>query len=239
MTGKTANDGPYYIYYHTAYELQKGLGVGWTMQALDERRFEKVLSRPWTADGQTFTGRCWKDKTRLVDVVNKELTRMIATGEAPDRAISAISHQMGVSKVNAGRLVMTESAFFASAAQKDCFNDLGVERYSVVQPLTNPPAVHAVIWTAKCSKWNGEKCFIPQFSLFSQITTIAGAGTDNLIQDVKRLEATYHIPFDKWKKQAGKVESSKYVFDIHWYEADDGIQHEPKLKNRKEKKNET
>lgn len=30
---------------------------------------------------------------------------------------------------------MTESAFFASAAQKDCFNDLGVERYSVVATL--------------------------------------------------------------------------------------------------------
>lgn len=122
-------------YYHTAYELQKGLGVGWTMQALDERRFEKVLSRPWTADGKSFTARCWEKKENFMNVVSRELTRMIATGEAPDRAIDAISKQLKVTKQNAGRLVMTESAFFASAAQKDCFNDLGVERYSVVATL--------------------------------------------------------------------------------------------------------
>ena len=50
-------------------------------------------------------------------------------GEAPDRAISAISKQFEVSRSKAGRLVMTESAYFSSAAQKDCFNALGVEKY--------------------------------------------------------------------------------------------------------------
>ena len=122
-------------YHHTAYEFQRGIGVGWTMHGIDERRLEKVLSRPWAADGKTFTARCWTDKTRLIDVVGKELTRMIATGEAPDRAIAAIAHQMGVSKRNAGRIFMTESAYFASASQKDCFNDLVVEQYVVVGTL--------------------------------------------------------------------------------------------------------
>ena len=37
--------------------------------------------------------------------------------------------QMNTSKHNAGRLVMTEEAYFSSAAQKDCFNDLDVEEY--------------------------------------------------------------------------------------------------------------
>ena len=32
---------------------------------------------------------------------------------------------------------MTESAFFASAAQKDCFNDLNVERYEIVGTYDN------------------------------------------------------------------------------------------------------
>ena len=46
-------------YYHTAFELQKGLGVGWTMQAINEETITKVLSRPWTTDNQTFRDRCW------------------------------------------------------------------------------------------------------------------------------------------------------------------------------------
>lgn len=122
-------------YYHTAFEVQRGLGVGWTLQALNSGTVQKVLSRPWTVDNRTFTARCWTDKTKLVETVNQELTRMLATGEAPDRAIAAISKRFNVSKQNAGRVVMTESAYFSSAAQKDCFNELGVEKYRIIGTL--------------------------------------------------------------------------------------------------------
>ena len=119
-------------YYHTAFEVQKGLGVGCSMQALNERAIEKVLSRPWTADNQTFRDRCWTNKQSLVNTVNTQLTQMIIRGEAPDRTIAAIAKQFDVSKAKTGRLVMTESAYFSSAAQKDCFASLGVERYKIV-----------------------------------------------------------------------------------------------------------
>lgn len=72
-------------FYHTAYEVQKGLGVGWTMQAVNEGTITKVLSRPWTTDGQTFRDRCWTNKQSLVNSVNTQLTQMIIRGEAPDR----------------------------------------------------------------------------------------------------------------------------------------------------------
>ena len=122
-------------YWHTAYEVQRGIGVGWTLQALSTGVVEKVLSRPWTADNRTFTARCWTDKAQLVETVNREITRMLACGEAPDKAIAAISKRFNVSKQNAGRVVMTESAYFSSAAQKDCFNELGVEKYRVIGTL--------------------------------------------------------------------------------------------------------
>lgn len=105
------------------------------MQGIDGTKLEKVLSRPWTTDNQTFTARCWTDKAKLVETVNQELTRMIATGAAPDKAINAIAKQFNTSKSNAGRVVMTESAYFSSAAQQDCFNELGVEEYRIVGTL--------------------------------------------------------------------------------------------------------
>ena len=43
---------------------------------------------------------------------------------------------MNTSKTNAGRLVMTESAYFSSVSQKDAFNDLEVEMYEIVATLT-------------------------------------------------------------------------------------------------------
>ncbi len=122
-------------YYGTAFEVQRGAGVARAMAALDTRRIERVLSRPWTADGQTFRDRCWTNKQALVSSVNTQLTQMIVRGEAPDKAIRAVARQFEVSKAKAGRLVMTESAYFASAAQKDCYGELGVERYKIVAAL--------------------------------------------------------------------------------------------------------
>ena len=119
-------------YYGTAFELQRGLGVGWTMQAINETTIAKVLSRPWTADNLTFRDRCWTNKQALVNSANTQLTQMIIRGEAPDKAIAAISHQFKVGRDKAGRLIMTEAAAFSSAAQKDSFTELGVERFKVV-----------------------------------------------------------------------------------------------------------
>ena len=42
---------------------------------------------------------------------------------------------MNVSKAKAGRLVMTETAYFSSAAQKECFKELDVEKYEIVATL--------------------------------------------------------------------------------------------------------
>lgn len=122
-------------YYHTAYELQKGIGVGWTLHGLTDSAINKVLSRPWTLDGQTFSDRIWSNKESLVNTVNTQLTQMIMRGAAPDKAIKAISDRFKVSKSQAGRLVMTESAAFANEARRDCFKDLGVERYRVIGTL--------------------------------------------------------------------------------------------------------
>lgn len=122
-------------YFHTAFELQKGLGFGWSLHGMSASTIEKVLARPWTTDGQTFRDRVWTNKAALVNSVNTNLTQMIMRGEAPDRAIKAIAKQFGVSMGKAGRLVMTESAAFASAAQKDCFTELDVEEYKIIETL--------------------------------------------------------------------------------------------------------
>ena len=83
---------------------------------------------------------------------------------------------------------------------------------------------------------NGERLFIPSGSKFDNIVTIAGSGTDTPIRVVDRLVKEHGGKAADWKKQAGKITSSKYVYDVHWYERDDGIQYEVKLKNRTEKK---
>lgn len=122
-------------YYHTAYELQHGFNVGWDIAGLDQAQIEKVLAKPWAADGYNFSERIWGNKNKLISEVHNELSQNIMLGADPQKAIDSLAKKMNTSKNNAGRLVMTEEAYFSSAAQKDCFESLGVEQYEIVATL--------------------------------------------------------------------------------------------------------
>lgn len=122
-------------YYHTAYELQKGFNIGWDIARLDQSQIEKVLSKPWAVDGKNFSERIWTNKEKLISELHGELTQNIMLGADPQKAIDSLAKKMNTSKQNAGRLIMTEEAYFSSAAQRDCFNELDVEQYEIVATL--------------------------------------------------------------------------------------------------------
>lgn len=122
-------------YTRTAFELQKGLGLGWDIAALDERRLNILLSRPWTADGKTFRDRCWENKANLVSGVQSALTQGLLRGDAPRKTVSAVQKQFGVSRYKAGRLVHTETTYFNACAALEMYKELGVERVEILETL--------------------------------------------------------------------------------------------------------
>ena len=52
-------------YYHTAYEIQKGLHIGFDVGQINENKLNKVLNKPWTTDGKTFSDRIWIKKNHM------------------------------------------------------------------------------------------------------------------------------------------------------------------------------
>ncbi|MCZ9313167.1 MAG: minor capsid protein [Methanocorpusculum sp.] len=122
-------------YYHSIFEIQRGFNVGWEIGQIDERKLEKLIAKPWAADGKHFSERIWDSRTQLVSELHNQLTRTCILGKAPDDAIKAISKKFNTSKKQAGRLVMTEQAYFHSEAQKEAFNDLDVEEFEIVATL--------------------------------------------------------------------------------------------------------
>lgn len=122
-------------YYHTAYEIQKGVGVGFDLMQLDANRIDKLISKPWAADGKNFSERIWNNRAQLVSELENRLTQSIIRGQSPKKVIAEIAERFNVNKSRAGALVMTESAFFAAASQKDAFTDLDVEKYEILATL--------------------------------------------------------------------------------------------------------
>lgn len=122
-------------YYHTIYEVQKGFGIGWEIGQIDSRKLDTLISKPWAADGKNFSQRIWGQRDQLVSELHTQLTRTCILGKAPDDAINAISKKFNTTKSQAGRLVMTEQAYFHSVAQQSAFEDLDVEEFEVVATL--------------------------------------------------------------------------------------------------------
>lgn len=196
-------------YYHTAYTVQQGFGLGWDIAGLDQAQIEKVLSKPWAVDGYNFSTRIWNSKTKLIGEVHNELSKNLLTGADPQKAIDSLAKKMGTSKSNAGRLVMTEQAYFSSAAQKDCFNDLDVEEYEIVATLDSHTSDICRSLDGKVFKMSDYKPGVtaPPFHVYCRSTT-APHFKDNFDAGERVARGadgkTYYVPDDvtysEWKK---------------------------------------
>ena len=67
-------------YFHTIYELQNGFGIGWDIAGLDQKQIEKVLSKPWAADGYNFSDRIWNNKQKLIQRFTANLPKTSCLG---------------------------------------------------------------------------------------------------------------------------------------------------------------
>lgn len=233
-------------YYHTCFEVQKGFNIGWEIGQIDERKLQKIISKPWAADGKNFSDRVWQSKTTMVNELHQQMTRTIIQGKAPDEAIRTLSKYVSDktknAKYQAGRLVMTEQAFISSAAQKDAFNDLDVEEFEIVATLDSHTS-------EICQNMDGQHYHMkdfepgvtaPPFHVWCRSTTVpyfddewgrsgerAARGEDG---------KTYYVPADmtypEWKKSLvdGQTDNLKEISpdvtikdkDVHWSDMTEG-----------------
>lgn len=209
MARKVYSEG----YYHSVYEIQKGFNIAWDIGSIDSSKLEKLISRPWAADGKNFSSRVWQSKTSMVNELHNELVRTCILGKSPDEAIRNMTRfvdkKFKNAKMQAGRLVMTEQAFFASTAQKDAFTMLDVEEFEIVatldshtseicqtmdgkhfpmkdfQPGVTAPPFH--VWCRSCT--------VPYFDDEWSIGERAARGSDG-----KTYYVSEKIKYPEWKK---------------------------------------
>ena len=196
-------------FYHSCYEIQKGIGVGFDVSKLDNSKVQTLLNKPWSVDGENFSSKVWKNKNKLINTLDQELSRMVMTGESPKKTIDNIKKSMNTSLYNAKRLVMTEQAYFTTLGQKDAFGELDVEEYEIVATLDNRTS-------EKCQDMDGQHFPVkdmqpgvnaPPFHVFCRSTTCPYFNDEFTINDKRVAKGDdgewYEVPanmkYPEWK----------------------------------------
>ena len=78
---------------------------------------------------------------------------------------------------------------------------------------------------------NGEQTFIPKDTEITNIIEIAGENSKEF-RNASKYAKLYGGQNNDWSKRVGKIESDKYIFDIHWVQSKNGILCEWKIKNK-------
>ena len=93
------------------------------------------MGLPWKIDDNSISDRIWKDKSKMMREIEREIAIDINTGRSPQISAENISQKLGVAKSNAKRLILTEEARFGSIAQMNSYKEMGIERYEILATL--------------------------------------------------------------------------------------------------------
>lgn len=78
---------------------------------------------------------------------------------------------------------------------------------------------------------NGVQTFIPKDTQINSIVEIAGENSKEF-RNAGKYAKLYGGQNSDWSKRVGKIESDKYIFDVHWVQSKNGVLCDWKIKNK-------
>lgn len=195
LLGGVYKDG----YYRSIFELEKGIGIGASFAKIDKRQLEAILSAPWANDGSNFSSRIWTDRVRLNGELRNIFTQGLIRGDTSKQMVQQLQDRLGVSRKNAERLMLTESAYFAGQASLAGFKELGVEQYRYTATLDKRTSITCRDLDGKVFDVSDAQPGVnfPPMHVYCRSTTIPHYD-DNIKERVARDDdgKTYKVPED-------------------------------------------
>ena len=120
-------------YYHEIFSIQKGTGLGFSFSKFSRKDVDRILRSSWA--GGNYSQRIWKDVNGMTARLKSELLVSMLSGRSNEKTARIFQEQFGVNAFCARRIVRTESAYVANAAQAKAYDEAGIDRYRFVATL--------------------------------------------------------------------------------------------------------
>ncbi len=196
-------------YYRTAYNLQKGINVGFYLTQIPEHTIKAVLNTNWS--GKLYSERIWSNSQATIDAIAETLISGFISGKSVPRMVKELEELTGHGKYAAERLIRTETTFFANQGSILSYKECGIEKYIFVATLdlrtSNQCRKHDRKVYEVSKAMPGEN--LPPLHVFCRSTTRAYLG-EKYMENVQRRARdpitgkTYlvgNISYEEWYKQ--------------------------------------
>ena len=196
-------------YYREIFSIQKGTGLGFSFSRFSRKDVDRILRANWA--GGNYSQRIWKDVNGMTARLKNELLVSMLSGRSNEKTARIFQERFGVNAYCARRLVRTESAYVANAAQSRAYGEAGIERYRFVATLDSR--------TCECCAALDGKVFelakakpgtnYPPMHPFCRSTTIADFGDEELSGLERRAKDkdgnTVRVPagmtYEDWRRE--------------------------------------
>lgn len=110
------------------------------------------------------------------------------------------------------------------------------KKYGLIKPNTLDATETSLKTRLGFQEDSGKLTFIPKNAIISNTKVIAGKDVKKVFRNAQKYADTYGGSKDDYSKIAGKIESDKYIFDIHFVKDNRGNEYDFKLKSKTEKR---
>lgn len=195
-------------YYREIFSIQKGTGLGFSFSKFPRQDVDRILRSNWS--GGNYSQRIWKDVSGMTARLKSELLVSMLSGRSGEKTARIFQEQFGVNAFCARRIVRTESAYVANAAQKSAYSEAGIDRYRFVATLDSR--------TCECCAALDGKVFdlakakpgtnYPPMHPFCRSTTIADFGDEELAglerrakdKDGNTVKVPAGMTYEQWRQ---------------------------------------
>lgn len=194
-------------YYREIFSIQKGTGLGFSFSRFSRKDVDRILRSNW--NGGNYSQRIWKDVNGMTARLKNELLVSMLSGRSNEKTARIFQERFGVNAYCARRLVRTESAYVANAAQAKAYDEAGIERYRFVATLDSRTCDCCAALDGKVFELAKAKpgTNYPPMHPFCRSTTIADFGDDELEGLERRAKDkdgnTVRVPagmtYEQWK----------------------------------------
>ncbi|HAT4103710.1 TPA: hypothetical protein I9Z31_001113 [Clostridium perfringens] len=171
-------------YYRNIFDIQKGIGLGFTFSEMPIDFIEEVLRNKW--NGKNYSQRIWNNSDVLADRLEEVIISGLMSGKSSKRMAKELDDLSSYGKFASERLIRTETTYVTNMAEIESYKECDIKRCVFLATLD--------LRTSKiCRSMDGKVLIVgkakpgvnlPPLHPFCRSTTIAylGKGTLETLQ---------------------------------------------------------